>query len=279
MTHLCDSHRFFSALEEVSGTAALQLKSFSFQEYLTNLKSKWFSVPEAFTDTEFLRRGAIRDAFWSLTTQSHHFLVLRAIMNTYTQQECPRRLCSLGPAGQKAKGTSWTSPDLARCDLDLCAERYPRWGAEGSTDIPCAQQPLVQVCTHTHPSHPVCCCCLHRAATPQPMGCPFFCLSASSYLCRADLLLFPSLVPGRKSPQAECGGEGAAAAKPESRGVERGGRKRCHLQRVPLQGLQPGTSISGTKFLQCRRPGLQSRESYLQGSATVTPPFFPKHNG
>ncbi|KAI6066657.1 Pterin-4-alpha-carbinolamine dehydratase [Aix galericulata] len=32
----------------------------------------------------------------------------------YTQQECPRRLCLVGTAGQKAKGTCWTPPDLAR---------------------------------------------------------------------------------------------------------------------------------------------------------------------
>lgn len=57
VTHLCDSHHFFSALGEVSGTAALQLKSSSFRGYLTNPKSKRRSVPEVFTDTEFSRQG------------------------------------------------------------------------------------------------------------------------------------------------------------------------------------------------------------------------------
>lgn len=86
--------------------------------------------------------------------------------------------------------------------------------------------------------------CSHNSRTHGMPHCSEHLLHPTS----ATLTCSPSLpFPGRKSPQAEHGGEGAAAAKPASRGVERGGRQRRHLQRVPLQGLQPGTSARGTE--------------------------------
>lgn len=105
---------------------------------------------------------------------------------------------------------------------------------------------------------------LHHPQDALLLGTP-----TSPHLCHTDLLLFPPVpvASGRESPQAERRGEGAAAAQPESRGVERGGRQRRHLQRVPLQGLQPGTSVGGKEFYNAGGSGLQSGESHLQGSA------------
>lgn len=138
--------------------------------------------------------------------------------------------------------TSWTSLDLSTCRM------YPEQGAEDSTDIAYHQHPPIQVRTHTLTLPPSLQLppWTHNSTTHGMPRCfeHLFHPTSAMLICSSSL----SAVSGRKSPQTECGGEGAAAAKPESRGVERGGRQRRHLQRVPLQGLQPGISISGTEF-------------------------------
>lgn len=51
---------------------------------------------------------------------------------------------------------------------------------------------------------------------------------------------------GWEDPDSYYGGEGAPPAHDEERSVGGGGGEGCHLQRVPLQRLQPGNNFCKT---------------------------------